>query len=247
MVLKQLTPFGVVENGPSKLTEKETAMQSDNNGGNDSHSKRSILKWTAGVGSAFAVMGILPNFGISRALAANLGRGDIGVLNYAYALEQLEAAFYSQVLKTPYRNMSDKENDILSDIRDHEVEHRNFLREALGNNAIGNLKVNFAAVNFQDRSSVLTTARTFEDLGVSAYNGAGKLLKKADYLLAAGKIVSVEARHAATIRDLIKPLSSSFAGSDVINNQGLDKARTPAAVLQAAKPFIKTPITMNRL
>ena len=32
----------------------------------------------------------------------NLGKGDIGILNYAYALEQLEAAFYIQVLTTPY-------------------------------------------------------------------------------------------------------------------------------------------------
>ena len=27
----------------------------------------------------------------------DLGTGDIGILNYAYALEQLEAAFYTQV------------------------------------------------------------------------------------------------------------------------------------------------------
>ena len=31
----------------------------------------------------------------------NFGSGDVGVLNYAYALEQLEAAFYTQVLSTP--------------------------------------------------------------------------------------------------------------------------------------------------
>ncbi|HWV65036.1 ferritin-like domain-containing protein [Chitinophaga sp.] len=32
----------------------------------------------------------------------SLGSGDVAVLNYAYALEQLEAAFYTQVVLTPY-------------------------------------------------------------------------------------------------------------------------------------------------
>ena len=59
------------------------------------------------------------------------------------------------------------------------------------------------------------TARTFEDLGVSAYNGAGQLLTVAANLLTAGKIVSVEARHAAAIRDLLVP--NSFAASDVVD------------------------------
>ena len=30
----------------------------------------------------------------------DLGSGDVGILNYAYALEQLEAAFYIQVIAT---------------------------------------------------------------------------------------------------------------------------------------------------
>jgi hypothetical protein len=44
-----------------------------------------------------------------------------------------------------------------------------------------------------------------------------------DYLLLAGKIVSVEARHASAIRSLINPNSADFAGDDVINTTtGLD-------------------------
>ncbi len=42
--------------------------------------------------------------------AVDLGKGDTGVLNYAYALEQLEAAFYTQALTQPYANMSGLEN-----------------------------------------------------------------------------------------------------------------------------------------
>jgi hypothetical protein len=48
-------------------------------------------------------------------------------------------------------------------------------------------------------------------------------LTNPDYLLLAGKIVSVEARHASAIRSLINPNSADFAGDDVINTTtGLD-------------------------
>lgn len=211
-------------------------------------SRRTILKWTGG-GAAMIAMsgGFLPNFGISSALAADLGSGDIGVLNYAYALEQLEAAFYTKVVESPYANMPEAEKVTLTDIRDHEVEHREFLKKALAEKAIPSLEVDFSKVDFTKRESVLGTAKVFEDLGVSAYNGAGKLIKNPDYLLAAGKIVSIEARHAATIRDLLQPASIAFAGMDVVDKNGLDGAKAPADVLKAAGPFIKTEVTANML
>lgn len=211
-------------------------------------SRRTILKWSGG-GAAMIAMsgGLLPNFGISSALAADLGSGDIGVLNYAYALEQLEAAFYTKVVESPYANMPEAEKVTLTDIRDHEVEHREFLKKALAEKAIPSLEVDFSKVDFTKRESVLGTAKAFEDLGVSAYNGAGKLIKNPDYLLAAGKIVSIEARHAATIRDLLQPASIAFAGMDVVDKNGLDGAKAPADVLKAAGPFIKTEVTANML
>ncbi len=210
------------------------------------NSRRSVLKWSGGA-AAFLVLsgGMLPNFGISQALAADLGTGDIGILNYAYALEQLEAAFYTAVIDKPYAKISGEEMKSLTEIRDHEVEHRDFLKTALAAKAIPGLDVDFSKVDFTSRKSVLTTAKTFEDLGVSAYNGAGRLIKSGDYLLVAGKIVSVEARHAATIRDMLQPLSASFAGPDVVDKNGLDAANAPATVLKAAGPFIKTKVTAN--
>ena len=134
-------------------------------------------------------------------------------------------------IDSPYSGITDDETSWLTDIRDHEVEHRDFLKEALGDKAIPDLEVDFSAVDFTSRDAVLTTAMTFEDLGVGAYNGAGKLIENADYLLAAGKIVSVEARHAAAIRDLLNPNSVSFAGDDVVDENGLDVAYEPADVL----------------
>jgi hypothetical protein len=173
----------------------------------------------------------------------DLGSGDVGILNYAYALEQLEAAFYIQVVATPYSGISASERTLLTEIRDHEIIHRDFFKAALGTNAIPALEVNFASVDFTSRASVLGTAKVFEDTGVQAYNGAGKLIKSADYLLLAGKIVSVEARHAAAIRDLLAPNTASFAGDDIIDNNGLDGAKKPADILAAVAPFIKTKVT----
>jgi len=175
----------------------------------------------------------------------NLGSGDIGILNYAFALEQLEAAFYIKVIATPYSGMSDKEREYLTDIRDHEIAHREFFRNALGDARIGGLILDFSTIDFNSRSSVLETAKAFEDLGVSAYNGAGELLQSAQYLLLAGKIVSVEARHAAAIRDFLS--YGSFADSTVINSMGLDVYRTPPEVLAIADKYISTRILSQNL
>ena len=210
-------------------------------------SRRHILKWT-GVASTLAIAGsFLPNFGISSALAADLGEGDVGVLNYAYALEQLEAAFYIQVAKTPYEGITKSELANLKAIRDHEIEHRDFLKKALGKNAIPGLEVDFSAVDFTSRKSVLGTADVFENLGVGAYNGAGHLIQNVDYLAVAGSIVSVEARHAATIALFLKGYGRDAAGGKNVDAKGLDAALPPKKVLAAAGPFITTPFTAKSL
>lgn len=175
----------------------------------------------------------------------DLGSGDVGILNYAYALEQLEAAFYTQVIMSQYSGMSSTELTLLTDIRDHEIAHREFFKTALADKAIIDLEVDFSSIDFGSRDSVLGTAKAFEDLGVSAYNGAGRLIETADYLTLAGKIVSVEARHAALIRDLI--MMGSFADDTAIDMNGLDLTRKPKEVLVIAQPYIKTTINADNL
>ncbi|MEJ6980947.1 ferritin-like domain-containing protein [Pedobacter sp. P351] len=172
----------------------------------------------------------------------SLGTGDVAILNYAYALEQLEAAFYIQAVATPYSGMTATETAFLTDIRDHEIAHREFFKAAISANGatpIKNLTVDFSSINFSSRASVLGTAMAFEDLGVSAYDGAGYLLQNANFLLLAGKIVSVEARHAALIRELISP--NTFLG-DQVDSSSVNISRTPAQVLAIAGTYIKTKI-----
>lgn len=208
--------------------------------------RRSFLRFAgAGAAGMALVAAGCRKGGVEMEANVNLGSGDIGILNYAYALEQLEAAFYVKVASSFYTGATQAEQNLLIDIRDHEIAHREFFKNALGSNAIAGLEVNFASINFADRTSVLGTAKAFEDLGVSAYNGAGFLFRDAGYLTLAGKIVSVEARHAAAIRELITP--NTFANNEVIDANGLDKSRMPAEVLSIAGAFIKTKINANDL
>ncbi|HEV7331244.1 MAG TPA: ferritin-like domain-containing protein [Flavisolibacter sp.] len=211
--------------------------------------RRSFLRFGGMVGASVVVAGSLSGItGCSKddnEDGINLGSGDIGVLNYAYALEQLETAFYTQVIQSQFSGITAAETAYLTDIRDHEIAHREFFKTVLKTDAIPALEVNFSAVDFGSRTSVLGTAKAFEDLGVSAYNGAGKLLTDVNYLLAAGKIVSVEARHAALIRELLSP--NTFGNAEVVDSNGLDLARNPSEVLSVAANYLKSKLNASNL
>lgn len=214
--------------------------------------RRNFLKFgTMSVaGAGLLLMGckddedIMPPMGTG----VSLGSGDVGILNYAYALEQLEAAFYASVIAGGYfANASAEEKTIMGDLEKHERAHREFFKAALGESAIADLEVDFSSIDFNDRTSVLGAAKTFEDLGVAAYNGAGQFIENVDYLLIAGKIVSVEARHAAAIRDLINPGSVDFVGDDLIDSNGLERTLGFSDVLTAASAYVKTTIDFSQL
>jgi len=221
--------------------------------GNLRASRRRFLTLTASAGllvtgldSCNKIRDYLPvPGGGGNSKAVNLGSGDTGILNYAYALEQLEAAFYTKLVMEAYSGMNSMEMSRLTDIRQHEVAHREFFKKALAKDAIIDLDFDFSSIDFTKRDSVLATAKAFEDLGVSAYNGAGSLISDTGYLLIAGKIVSVEARHAAYIRDLI--MYGSFADNSVIDGNGLDTSRKPAEVLAIAGKYIKNKINASNL
>jgi len=163
------------------------------------------------------------------------------VLNYALTLENLEAAFYAMAVSDLYADASDAERMILQDIGAHEQVHVDFLSQVLGENAVQGLEVDFSRVDFGNRQSVLSTAKTFENLGVGAYNGAARFLAAqapddlaVTALMAAGDIVSVEARHASIIAAQLEPgQDGEFAPN------AFDNALAPAEVLQAAQPFIR--------
>lgn len=174
-----------------------------------------------------------PGPGTGNTLTIDFANGDFAVLQFAFALEQLEADFYTRVVAAfGSSSLSSGEQAVLADIKDHEVIHREFLKAALGSTYGFTITATYPGVNFNSRSSVLAAAAAFEDLGVAAYNGAAQYISSTDYLTLAGKIVSVEARHASAVHDLIAPKTSAFAPKT------FDDAFSPTKVAGMAQGFI---------
>lgn len=174
-----------------------------------------------------------PRPGSGNALTIDFANGDFAVLQFAFALEQLEADFYTRVVAAfNGSNLSSGEQAVLADIKNHEVIHREFLKAALGSTYGFTITATYPNVSFNSRTSVLASAAAFEDLGVAAYNGAAQYISSTDYLTLAGKIVSVEARHASAIHDLIAPKTDAFAP------QAFDDAFSPSKVASMAQGFI---------
>jgi hypothetical protein len=188
--------------------------------------RRSFLKWS-GLSFAAAAVGCSERGLTEPELVAgrpanqdhgtvSLGQGDEAVLNYAYALEQLEAAFFTQVIARGSGVLQTRERMVLDDLRKHELIHREFFRvaiPALGLSAIPRLEFDFDSVDFGNRQSILVTAAVLEDLGVSAYNWAAQLLQNPALLGIAAKIVSNEARHASAVRDLLDQAGMAGGGT----------------------------------
>ena len=166
-----------------------------------------------------------------REALAQEGGGDVEVLNFALTLEYLEAAFYTQALKET-KGLSGEAKEIATTLRDNETEHVDALTAAIKDS--GGMPVEAPGVDFgqafASQDAFLKLAQTFEDLGVSAYNGAATQIQSPEVLASAGAIVQVEARHAAAIRAL--------RGEDITPG-AFDEALAKDKVLEAAKPFIK--------
>lgn len=169
--------------------------------------------------------------GTGNPVTIDFANGDVAVLQFALVLEEIEAGFYTQVVANfAGSTLTLAEQGVLVDIRNHEVLHREVLKAVLG--AASFTLSPIFTTNFKDRVAVLAAAKSFEELGVAAYNGAAQYFTSATNLLLAGKIVSVEARHASAIRDLITPLSGDFAPST------FDDAFTPTKVAGTAQQSI---------
>ncbi|HEV3050968.1 MAG TPA: ferritin-like domain-containing protein [Longimicrobium sp.] len=167
-------------------------------------------------------------------------RSDVGIFRLVHTLEQLEAAFYTAVVASDaFDSFSAAERELFVDLRNVEVIHREFVRTALGSQAVpdirGSIDKNVLEQVLSSRERIIGAARLFENIGVAGLNGAGKYLQDARNLLLAGKFVSVEARHAAALRDVLPPAgvnaNTAFAGDDIIDAQGRDVKLEAGAVL----------------
>ena len=180
-------------------------------------SRRSFLK-KAGLSGA-AVMGsgaLLSALTPAGAMAASgkgrppakFGKGDIGILNYALTLENLEAAFYNEATKNKVPRGA-QESAFLKQVTADENAHVAFLKKALGKKAVGAPKVDFGDAT--SKAKWLPTSMVLENTGVKAYGGQALNISSPAYISAALSIWAVEARHASVAGLLVKAAPTSIS------------------------------------
>jgi Ferritin-like domain len=132
---------------------------------------------------------------------------DVRILNFLLVLEEAQAAFYDAALRGGALR-----GDLLEFARivaPQEREHVELLRRRLGDQARAKPTLNFAGVT-SDADRFRDTAIELEETTAAAYIGQGANLTR-DSVLDAARIVAVEARHAAWIRDVAGELPAPHA------------------------------------
>jgi hypothetical protein len=123
---------------------------------------------------------------------------DVEILNFLLVLEEAQAAFYDAAVRHGALG-----GDLLAFARivaAQEREHAEFLRGKLGAQAGARPKLDFGRVT-SDPTRFSAAAIDLEEATAAAYIGQGANLTR-DAVADAARIVAVEARHAAWIRDL---------------------------------------------
>jgi serine-rich repeat adhesion-like glycoprotein len=209
----------------AELAQPELAgVHVDDDSGDLSRSEV-ILKGALAAGAVYGAAMVGPF--VSRALSQS-GGGDVAVLNFALTLEYLESSFYREA-KQRAGTSGDLRSlvDLIAKDEDEHVKALAATIRKLGGKPVAEPKFDFP---YSGTAGFLKLAQTFEDTGVSAYNGAAPQIKSKEVLAAAGSIVQVEARHAAAIRlqNGEEPAPDAF-----------DPTLDEAMVLKAVEPFIQ--------
>jgi len=181
-------------------------------------SRREAVKSFASLGGKLALAAVPLALGslLSKAYGQSSSGQILGVLNFALTLEYLEAEFYNTGLASAGLIPAGSDRTAFQVIADHENQHVQFLKTtitALGGMPVPKPTFDFTAGNgtgagpfagvFSNYSLFLAVSQTFEDTGVRAYKGqAGNLISSNEVLRAALRIHSVEARHAAHVREI---------------------------------------------
>jgi rubrerythrin len=159
----------------------------------DRATRRDLL--TAAAGASVAGGIVMLGGRVSSAHAGPSRAQDEKILNFALLLEYLQAAFYSEAVR--HRRLRGDAAEFAETVAEHERQHVQYLRRALGSRARKRPEFDFGDAT-KDQRSFLAAAVLLENTGVAAYNGqAANLTKKT--LAAAAEIVSVEGRHAAWV------------------------------------------------
>lgn len=133
-----------------------------------------------------------------RLAAAPSPEQDVRILNLLLLVERVEVAFYEAALENA--GLSGELEEYARAVLAHEREHLAYLEGALEAKADPEPKLDLGAVT-ADPDAFAESAARLEDVAVGAYNGQATNVTPGAFL-AAARIVSVEARHAAWIRSI---------------------------------------------
>jgi rubrerythrin len=167
------------------------------------------------------LLGGLPDFASSKPSP----KQDAEILNFALTMEYVQSGFYAEALERG--TLEGELRGFAERVGGQEEEHVAFIRKALGKAAGKKPKLDFGD-DTGSPDAFTQAALKLEDLGVAAYNAQAPNLTKPT-LAAAGKIVSVEARHAAWIRaiagenpapDAAEPTASAKRVVATLNGSG---------------------------
>ena len=162
--------------------------------------------------AAIASGGLVGGGALLGALATDASaatKNDIAILNFALTLEYLEAEFYTRAERGGA--LRDRTLEFARIVGAHERAHVAFLKKALGRNAVAKPRFDFRGTT-QNQRAFQKTAQVLEETGVKAYKGQAPKIDADALLVAAAKIHSVEARHAAWIRHIrgVSPAPAAF-------------------------------------
>jgi ferritin-like protein len=183
----------------------------------EQHSRRDVLVQAFTAAGAVGLGGVLVGSLAGAAASAPSRAQDVRILNFLLELEYLQQAFYEEA----------READALSGevlrfaqvVGDHEREHVVSLRRALGGEARPKPAFNFGDAVKSD-ARFAAAALTLEETATAGYIGQAANLT-AKRIPTVARIVPVEARHAAWIRDVVDRLPAPSA---------FDPAKTSAEV-----------------
>lgn len=176
-------------------------------GGMVLRSRRELLKVAIAGGGAVLLGGVAVERMLGSTAATPSAKQDRRILNYALLLEYLQAAFYAEAISRG--RLRGELREFADVVGGHEQAHVAFLKKALGANAREKPPFHFGAAT-RNPQKFAATAQALEDAGVAAYNGQAANVTK-PILAAAITIVSVEARHAAWIRDILGLAPAPYA------------------------------------
>lgn len=213
--------------------------------------RRKAMKRFANLSGKVALASLPIAFGsmLNKAYGQTTPQSVIDVLNFALTLEYLEAAFYNSIVGSAgYNTASAADKAALVKIQKDENAHVAFLKGALGAAAVASPKFDFTggrgsgtgpfAGYLASLTIQLAMAQDFEDTGVRAYKGQAPALQPSRaFLTAALNIHSVEARHAAKVRQMRRLLDMAIPAGQkplkpwiTLNYSGIDFAPAQAAI-----------------